>query len=103
MRAGETDIAELVDEPVIRETCEKLGGLTGHIGNLDCDLFLSDGKAYVLEMNARFGGGYPFSHMAGCNLPKAIIEWCQGRTVKRETLLAKSGIKGFKELTITKH
>ncbi|MBO5908521.1 MAG: ATP-grasp domain-containing protein, partial [Clostridia bacterium] len=63
MRAGETDIAETVNEPFIKAECERLGRLTKHIGNMDCDVFLVDGKPYILEMNARFGGGYPFSHM----------------------------------------
>ena len=31
-----------------------------------------------LEMNPRFGGGYPFSHTLGANFPLAIIEWCSG-------------------------
>jgi len=101
MRAGETDIAKLVDEPVIRAECERLGRLTKHISNMDCDVFLVDGKPYVLEMNARFGGGYPFSHMGGCNLPKAIVFWCQGKLVPEEWLKAKFGGKGYKELFIT--
>ena len=68
---------------------------------MDCDVFLVDGKPYVLEMNARFGGGYPFSHMGGCNLPKAIVFWCQGKLVPEEWLKAKFGGKGYKELFIT--
>ena len=101
MRAGETDIAETVDEPVIKDELIRLAKLTGHIANMDCDVFLVDGKSYVLEMNARFGGGYPFSHMAGCNLPKAIVEWAKGRDVDNSELEAKIGVKAFKELYMT--
>lgn len=101
MRAGETDIAEIVDVPVIREACERLGRLTRHIGNMDVDVFLVDDKPYILEMNARFGGGYPFSHMGGCDLPRAIVAWAEGRDVKPEILQAQTGMRGYKELVIT--
>ncbi len=101
MRAGETDIAELVDNDSIRQEATRLGKLTGHIANMDCDFFVVDGAPYIIEMNARFGGGYPFSHMGGCNLPKAIIEWCNGVEVASETLVSKIGITGYKELYIT--
>ena len=103
MRAGETDIAEISDQIEIVAAAEKLGKLTGHIANMDCDLFLVDGKAYFLEMNARFGGGYPFSHMGGCNLPRAIVNWCRGEPVENSLLLAKTGILGYKELFVTEH
>ncbi|MBR4013823.1 MAG: ATP-grasp domain-containing protein [Clostridia bacterium] len=102
MRAGETDIAELVDDNAIREECTRLAMLTGHIANMDCDIFMVDGKPYILEMNARFGGGYPFSHMGGCNLPKAIVDWTKHKDVSLDTLVAEVGILGYKELFITK-
>ncbi len=102
MRAGETDIAEITDNPVIKGELERLGNLTKHIGNMDTDVFLVDGKPYILEMNARFGGGYPFSHIAGCNLPEAIIKWCNNETVDKELLKAKEKCMGYKELYITK-
>ena len=101
MRSGETDIAELVDEPVIRDELTRLGSVTKHIANMDCDVFLVDGKPFVLEMNARFGGGYPFSHMGGCNLPQAIVSWAEGKEVSKEMISAKTGITGFKEIYIT--
>lgn len=101
MRAGETDISETVDEPAIREECARLGALTRHPANMDCDVFLVDGKPYILEMNARFGGGYPFSHMAGCDLPRAIVDWTEGKDVPSSLLEARIGEKGYKELVIT--
>ena len=101
MRSGETDIAEVVDEPTIKDTLVKLGSVTKHIANMDCDVFLVDGKPFVLEMNARFGGGYPFSHMGGCNLPQAIVNWAEGKVVSKEMISAKTGITGFKEIYIT--
>lgn len=101
MRAGETDIAELVDDPAIEKELSRLGRLTKHIGNMDVDVFLVDGIPYILEMNARFGGGYPFSHMGGCNLPKAIVEWCKGNEVPDSMLVSQVGLTGYKELYIT--
>lgn len=101
MRSGETDIAQLADEPSIKETLVRLGKTTKHIANMDCDIFMVNGIPYILEMNARFGGGYPFSHMGGCNLPKAIVEWVKGKTVDKETISARTGITGYKEIYIT--
>ncbi len=101
MRAGETDIAQIIDSPEITKELSRLGNLTGHIANMDVDVFLVDGKPYVLEMNARFGGGYPFSHMAGCDLPKAIVAWCLNQNIDKKLLESQIGIVGYKELIIT--
>lgn len=101
MRAGETDIAEIVEESALEKALSKLGMMTGHIVNLDVDVFLVNNMPYILEMNARFGGGYPFSHMAGCDLPKAIINWARGDDVPDKMLDAKVGYKGYKELIIS--
>jgi len=80
MRSGETDKACLVRRPILEKLGADIGARTGHIGNLDCDAFLIDGKAYVLELNPRFGGGYPYSHLAGADYPGAIVGWVRGAT-----------------------
>lgn len=78
MRSGETDKAI----SVVNERFEKVGKIIGenlkHIGNLDCDVFEHEGELYVLELNPRFGGGYPFSHEAGMNTAAAYISWLKG-------------------------
>ncbi len=81
MRAGETDKAQTVDNPAIRTIGHILGESLRHVGNLDVDLCVKDGKYYVLDLNPRFGGGFPFSYEAGVNFPKAIIEWLKGNEV----------------------
>lgn len=101
MRAGETDIAMVVKAPII----EKLGCLISkklkHIGNLDMDVILTeDGKTYIIDLNARFGGGYPFTHCAGVNLPKAIIAWVSGETVEKEIFVPQYNVKGYKNIEI---
>lgn len=81
MRAGETDKAQTTDNQTIREIGKILGKNLHHIGNLDVDILEEDGKYYVLELNPRFGGGFPFSYEAGVNFPKAIIEWLKGNEI----------------------
>ena len=78
MRSGETDKAMSVINPRLSEIGEKISKNLRHIGNLDCDVFISGDKIYVLELNPRFGGGYPFSHEAGINTAAIYLEWING-------------------------
>lgn len=75
MRSGETDVAEIVEEPILESLGKKLSLLTKHPANLDVDVFFDGQKAFILDLNPRFGGGYPFSYEAGVDLPKLIVHW----------------------------
>ena len=92
MRAGETDKAITLDLPEVREIGKKIGSALKHIGNLDVDVMQNENGEYcVLELNPRFGGGFPFSYEAGVNMPKAIIEWVKGNKVDAAILQPKYG------------
>lgn len=91
MRSGETDKAITVDNAKLREIGSIIGSRLGHIANLDCDVLERDGEYYILELNPRFGGGYPFSQEAGVNVPKAIVEWVQGNEVDNSLFVPKYG------------
>lgn len=88
MRAGETDKAVTRDIPEVRDMGRKIGEALRHIGNLDVDIMQrANGEYCVLELNPRFGGGFPFSYEAGVNMPKAIIQWVKGETVDSAMLV----------------
>lgn len=78
MRSGETDKAISVIGPHFEKLGKAIGEGLKHIGNMDCDIFEKEGELYVLELNPRFGGGYPFSHEAGINTAAIYIEWLKG-------------------------
>lgn len=82
MRAGETDKATSVIDQNFSDIGEKISTNLKHIGNLDCDVFEQDGELYVLELNPRFGGGYPFSHEAGMNTIQAYLAWLAGEKLE---------------------
>ena len=102
MRSGETDCAVTVCNNVLKYTGRELSEKLRHIGNLDCDVFLKDNVPYVLEMNARFGGGYPFSHAAGVDLPRAIVCWLQGETAPAQLLEEIFDVMAQKDITIVR-
>ena len=91
MRAGETDKAVLVNCPEIEVVAYKIGKKLKHIGNLDCDLFYND-KVYLLEMNARFGGGFPFTYQSGGDYPGALVKLLQGEEVNNSHFVKKYGL-----------
>jgi len=92
MRAGETDKAITVDIPEVYEVGRKIGENLKHIGNLDVDIMQrANGDYCVLELNPRFGGGYPFSYETGVNMPKAIIQWVKGEKVDAAILKPEIG------------
>jgi carbamoyl-phosphate synthase large subunit len=75
MRAGQTDRAITVKSDRFEKIGEVIGRELGHVGVLDCDVMVTEEGCYVLDLNPRLGGGYPFSHMAGANLPAALVAW----------------------------
>lgn len=96
MRAGETDRAITVSSRSLEAVGALIGRKLGHIGVLDCDVIVRDGRCYVIDMNPRFGGGYPFSHAAGANLPAALIAWATGKTLDPAWLKVKPGVLSSK-------
>lgn len=102
MRCGETDCAVTVQNKELEKLGEAISQTLNHTGNLDVDLIMENNKPYIIDMNARFGGGYPFSHLAGVNLPKAIIKWIRGELIKEDLFRAEYGVKGLKDIVIKK-
>lgn len=92
MRSGETDKAVTVDLPEVREMGRKIGEALEHIGNLDVDIMQrADGAYCVLELNPRFGGGFPFSYEAGVNFPLALIKMIKGEEYDPQMLVPEYG------------
>lgn len=79
MRAGETDKAVLVDLPEVEKIGTTIGSHLKHVGNLDCDVMEMEGRYYFIEMNPRFGGGYPFTYMSGGNFPAILLQWLENK------------------------
>ncbi|HIF9078779.1 TPA: ATP-grasp domain-containing protein [Photobacterium damselae] len=98
MRSGETDQAMTISDKALLSIGEKLSKTLGHIANLDVDCLEENGEFYVLEMNARFGGQYPFSHLAGANLPLQIIEWCKGNETNLDNIAIKYDVLCSKDI-----
>lgn len=74
MRAGETDKAVTVDPDPFRCHAERIARAAGLTGLIDVDMFLDEaGEASVIDINPRFGGGYPFVHLAGADVPRYYL------------------------------
>jgi carbamoyl-phosphate synthase large subunit len=101
MRSGETDKAITVKNEPLEKLGAEIAAITRHPANMDADVFWDGKKAYILELNPRFGGGYPFSHAAGIHLPKAIIAWLRNETVNKEELLTpRYGVQAMKGISV---
>lgn len=102
IRAGETDCAKIVNDAGLKKFGEVLGKKLRHTADLDVDVFCQNGTIYILEMNARFGGGYPFSHISGVNLPLAIVKWLQGDVVESNLLQEEFNVIAYKDIRVMK-
>lgn len=103
MRDGETDQAETCDMPGLMDMGMRLGqtlGKRGLVGPLDVDLFITDNRYFVLDLNPRFGGGYPLSHLAGADFPGLILKMIKGDPIVSEVGGFEAGIIMLKDYEI---
>ena len=99
MRAGETDTACTIPvEESIGRMASQLSGLTQHIGIWGIDCISREGVTYILDINPRFTGEYPFFHLAGANIPRALLCLVAGKRLQPEDLVCRTPVKSYKEL-----
>lgn len=80
MRGGDTDLATSVAPEPFHEAMSELGNLLCPTGSIDVDFReTANGDPLVIDINPRMGGGYPFSHRAGADMPAALIRSVAGR------------------------
>jgi carbamoyl-phosphate synthase large subunit len=100
MHSGETDEAETVQDSSLEALGRRISEALGHVGVLDADLLVKGNVPYLLDMNPRFGGGYPFSHAAGANVPAAILAWKRGESPDPSWLRIRAGVRSIKDIGI---
>ena len=98
MRAGESDTATSIERTPFEMMARKISGTTQHLGIWGIDLLDDNGIFRVIDVNPRFTGDYPFHHLAGCNIPAALIEWAAGKTPSPVYFEHKSGVAGYKDI-----
>lgn len=98
MRAGETNAAVTINDSQLAQLAQKISGELRHIGNLDIDMILSNGKYHVIDMNCRFGGQYPFSHLAGVDFAKATISMLKNEPIDPAHLTWQDGVHSIKNI-----
>ncbi|MFH1131654.1 MAG: ATP-grasp domain-containing protein [Pseudomonadota bacterium] len=82
IRAGEVSKGMTVREPTLQNlACEIAESLPGAYGVLNIQIFhnAATGELAVIEINPRFGGGYPLSWEAGAHYPVWMIQEILGK------------------------
>tara|TARA_B100000989_G_C19522628_1_gene465065 strand:+ start:1840 stop:2838 length:999 start_codon:yes stop_codon:yes gene_type:complete len=72
MRNGETDICKISNRN-ISTMCKKISELILHNFLVDIDMIEMSKKFYIIDINPRIGGGYPFTHTAGFDMVKYLL------------------------------
>ena len=80
-RAGETSKGTTVKNPALIAAAKYVvESLPGAIGCITVQCFLQpDGEIILIEINPRFGGGYPLSYRAGADFPLWLLQLCAGK------------------------
>jgi carbamoyl-phosphate synthase large subunit len=76
VRAGEVNKGLTEKNIIVEFLKERLYKITGAVGCLTVQVFLNrlTKEIKAIEINPRFGGGFPLSYLAGANFPKWLIK-----------------------------
>lgn len=84
VRAGEVNKGVTHKNEIVEYVKERLSFIENAVGCLTMQFFFNQETKRIIgiEINPRFGGGYPLSYLAGANYPKYIIdEYILGKEV----------------------
>jgi len=73
MRSGDTDKAEIVYSKTFENFAKIISNLLRPIGIIDIDFLFNGKDFFILDINPRIGGGYPFTHEYGYNYIDIIL------------------------------
>lgn len=96
MRAGETEKSVSVRCEEIRKLVIDTVKVLGLTGPIDIDILEEYEKFYVLEVNPRFGGGYPHAYECGIDFTKYIVNNSKGISNEMTELSYEEGIIALK-------
>ena len=97
MRAGETDKAISTADPVHINFGRKILESMQLFGPADVDVIVDGDGPKLLEINPRFGGGYPCSHMAGADFCRKLISIRLGKELSPDIGSCPDGICMLKQ------
>lgn len=106
IRSGDTDKAKIVKNKIFKTFAKKISKTLRHNGVIDVDFLYNKKKIYLLDINPRFGGGYPFTHLYGYNYIDKILSMIKNpnkkiffsENKKRSGIVFSKGISIYKNI-----
>jgi carbamoyl-phosphate synthase large subunit len=97
MRAGETDKAVSVNDKKFTDLGIKIAEAFPVFGPADVDVKMLNNTPVLLEINPRFGGGYPCAHLCGADFPAKLVAIYKGQKLIPDIGDYKAGIYMLKQ------
>ena len=94
---GETNPTIFEDVELIKNLGKQIGEAVKHLGDCNVDCMHTGEEVFALDINPRFGGCYPYSQLAGANVPRAIVAWLRGEEPNAADLKVRIGTYCYKE------
>jgi len=83
VRAGEVSKGRTVRHAALQELVTEVAAtLPGAYGVLNVQAFVNNDEIKVIEINPRFGGGFPLAYRAGADMPGWLISEKLGRPIR---------------------
>src|SRR5699024_5594074 len=94
IRTGDPEDATAVTPEDFTAAMAAPGDLLKPVGPIDVDFReAADGTPLIIDVKPRFGGGYPFCHLAGADLPAHMVRSLAGLDHDPSLLSCRIGIK----------
>lgn len=97
MRAGETDKAVSTNDKELIAMGVKIAENLKFFGPVDVDVMVDSNGPKLLEINPRFGGGYPCAHLCGANFPAKLISIFKNEALTPDIGSCPAGVYMFKQ------